>query len=159
MGARSQLLGGLAMCYRMLGQYDRARVYAHQRWGEDWKDGADCAFDLGSFAADSGNLEEAEWYFRLCLNMTPLPVAGPMNQTSTEKTRELALYGLAVIFFKRGLITESVVWLAQAEQHAKRPQYRALRQRIIEAVQGPQVAPEPQAAIPPPAELATEETA
>lgn len=133
-GARAQLLQGLLNAYRAIGDSDKARAAAFEFWSEDWHNTAQALFELGQIAADSGCLDEAAIYFRL-LNATPENIRSGCN-VGAQNPRELSLYGAAIVDGARGRFAEALDYLAKATAlaGADRPQYEALRKKVVESL-------------------------
>ncbi len=132
LGARSQLYAGLFAAHRLLGNWDEAHRAAHDRWACDYRDGRDCAWQVGSLAVDTDNLDEAEYYFKMVLSM-PEAQSG-LNQVLSGSPTELAHYGLSVVYAKQGKLTEANQHLRAAERFGPRPEYVLLRTQIVKAV-------------------------
>lgn len=131
-GARSQLHAGEFAGHRKLHNYEDAVRATHARWACDWRDGRDCAWQLGSVAADEGQYDAAEYWFRTVLAM---PETEPgLNQVLSSSPVELANFGLAFTFARRGKLTEAHNYLRVAERFGPRPEYQALRAQLVEAV-------------------------
>ncbi|HUT57678.1 MAG TPA: glycosyltransferase [Phycisphaerae bacterium] len=131
-GAQSQLYAGLFAAHRKLGHYEAAKRAAHCRWACDWRDGRDCAWQLGSLATDHEQLDEAESWFNTVLTM---PETEPgLNQVLASSPVELSHYGLAVVAGKRGDLTGMHRHLRAAEQFGPRSEYAILRGQLVKAV-------------------------
>lgn len=131
-GARSQLYAGLYTAHRTMSHYAEAKRAAHCRWAEDWRDGRDCAWSLGSLATDYEQLDEAEDWFKQVLAM---PVTEPgLNQVLASSPVELAYYGLAVCAAKRNKLTELHQYLSKAEKFGPRAEYAILRAQLVKVV-------------------------
>jgi tetratricopeptide (TPR) repeat protein len=131
-GARSQLHAGEYAAHRKLGNYEAAVRATHARWACDYRDGRDCAWQLGAVAADMGHLAAAEHWFRTTLAM---PETEPgLNQVLASSPVELSHFGLAVVYARQGKITEASGHLREAEKHGPRPEYAELRGQLVRAV-------------------------
>lgn len=131
-GARSQLYAGLYAAHKQLGNHDEARRACHCRWACDYRDGRDCAWQLGSLAADTDSLDEAVNWFNTVIAM-PEAEAG-LNQVFASSPVELSHYGLAVVAAKRGDLNAMHTQLQAAERYGQRPEYALLRKQLVKAV-------------------------
>lgn len=137
-GARAQLLGGLAKCYRLTEQPERARSAVFELWSEDWRNSSTALFDLGCIATAEEKLEEAALWFRL-LNAMPQGVVSVTN-VAVENPQELAMFGASLVHAGRGKHPEAIEALTKALElgGVDRPQYKDLRQKIVAAMTGGQ---------------------